>query len=410
MVAGVLYRYRILEDVSLSPLSSSRDDARLYLGGCIIKVYTAVLKYLAAAKKYWSHNTASRIARSLVRDMETERQTLQSAVSTADEEAFKTANLFQMRELFDISEATKEALTTVVDELRGPLVRIAQDISQLHDQLQQQERLEVFRWLSTVPCEAHHKQSCKKILDGTGRWLLESPTFLEWQKSSASALLWLNGTPGSGKSKLSSIVIQNLLEKQTLTQSQKAPLAYFYCSQKSTDPRTADSREILCALLRQLSSRDSGIPLRGTVGDDFRQRKETADNNGAQIAPLDIEEIVEHILAITKEDSATIIVDALDEVDEERSDLFDALERIVQASDNVVKVFVSSRRDGDIVERFDQCAQVRTGDHMSKHDMERFILHKVTEAITTRKILRGKVSPSLRDDIIKTLTERADGM
>lgn len=410
MVAGVLYRYRILEDVCLSPLPSPRDDALLYLGGCIVKVYTAVLNYLATAKKYWSHNTASRIARSLVRDMEAERQTLQSVVSTADEEAIKTANLFQMRELYDISEATKKALTTVVDDLRGPLMRVAQDVSHLHDQLQQQERQEVFRWLSTVPCEAHHKQSCKKILDGTGRWLLESPTFLDWQKSSASALFWLNGTPGSGKSKLTSIVIQSLLEKQTLAQSQNAPLAYFYCSQKSTDPRTADSREILCALLRQLTSSDSATPLRGTVGEDFRQRKETADNNGAQIAPLDIEETVEHILAITKEDSATIILDALDEVDEERSDLFDALERIVQASDNVVKVFVSSRRDGDIVERFDQCARVRTGDHMSKHDMERFIQHKVTEAITTRKMLRGKVSPSLRDDIIRTLTERAGGM
>ena len=342
--------------------------------------------------------------------MEAEQQTLQSVVSTADEEAFKTANLFQLRELFDISEATQQALTTVVDELRGPLVRIAQDVSHLHDQLQQQERLEVFRWLSTVPCEAHHKQSCKKILDGTGRWLLENPTFLEWQKSSASALFWLNGTPGSGKSTLSSIVIQSLLEKQMLAQSQKAPIAYFYCSQKSTDPRTADSREILCALLRQLTSHDSATPLRGTVGEDFRQRKETAENNGAQIAPLDIEETVEHILAITKEDSVIIILDALDEVDEERSDLFDALERIVQASDNVVKLFVSSRRDGDIVERFDQCAQVKIGDHMTKDDMERFIQHKVTEAITTRKMLRGRVSPSLRDDIIKTLTERANGM
>lgn len=410
MVAGVLYRYRILEDVCFSPLPSSRGDERLYLSGCIVKVYTAVLKYLATAKKYWSHNTASRIARGLVRDMEAEHQTLQSVVSTADEEVFKTANLFQMRELLDISEATKEALTAVVDDLRGPLVRIAQDVSQIHDQLQQQERLEVFRWLSTVPCEAHHKQSCKKILDGTGRWLLENPIFLEWQKSSASALLWLNGIPGSGKSKLSSIVIQTLLEKQTQAQSQRSPLAYFYCSQKSTDPRTADSREILCAVLRQLTGRDSVTPLRGTIGEDFRQRKETADNNGAQITPLDIEETVEHILAITKEDSITLIIDALDEVGEERSDLFDALERIVQASDNIVKIFVSSRRDGDIVERFDHCAQLRTDDYMTKQDMQRFIQHKVMEAITTRKLLRGKVSPSLRDDIIRTLTERAHGM
>lgn len=136
-----------------------------------------------------------------------------------------------------------------------------------------------------------------------------------------------------------------------------------------------------------------------------------AELNGAQMLPLDISEIKAHILAIAKDDPITMVLDALDEVDyANREWLFDALEQIVQESQNVVKLFVSSRTDGDILERFEQHSKVRIDDLVNHDDMQRFIKHKVAESIGTKKLLRGKVSPSLRDHIMKTLSEKANGM
>ncbi|KAL8792023.1 MAG: hypothetical protein Q9195_005364 [Heterodermia aff. obscurata] len=410
LVASVACRYRILEKICASAIPASRGDAWLSLRDCIIKVHTAILHYLANAIKYWSHNTAARLARSIFKDMEAEQQTLRLAISKTDEEAFMTANIFQYQDLFQVSKETQKAMNEAVTQLQGPITRIAQDVSKIQDRLLANERTEVFRWLSSVPCESHHHESCKKILEGTGKWLLENPLFLDWQQSSASAIFWLNGIPGSGKSKLTSIVIQRL-QKQSQIHTLGAPLAYFYCSQKGTDPRTANTGEILRAILRQLTGCDARLALRGTAGQEFQQRKEEAEYKGAQILPLDIEETVAHILAITEEDPVTIVLDALDEVDDsERAELFDALDQIVQESPNVVKIFLSSRRDGDIVERFEPCTQIGLDHDMTHYDIRRFVEHKITEATATKKLLRGKVSPSLRDDIVKTLCEGANGM
>ena len=410
LVAGVAYRYRIQEKICSSATAASRGDAWLSLRDCIIKVYTAILNYLANAIRYWSHNTTARMARSLFKDMEAEQQKLRLAISKTDEEAFKTANIFQYQDLFNVSRETQEALNQAVDQLRCPIARIAQDVSEIQDRLVANERKEVFRWLSSVPCESHHHESCKKILKGTGQWLLENDHFLDWQRSSCSAIFWLNGIPGSGKSKLTSIAIQTL-QKQSLVHNRGSPLAYFYCSQKGTDPRTSNTGEILRALLRQLTGCDARLALRGTAGQEYRQRKEEAEYKGAQVLPLDIQETVAHILAITEADPATIILDALDEVDDlERVELFDALEQIVQESHNVVKIFISSRTDGDIVERYEQCTQIRVDHDRTLHDIYKFVEHKVSEAISSKKILRGKVSSTLRNDIVKKLSEGANGM
>lgn len=411
LVAGVAFRYQILENICSSAMPASRGDAWLSLRDCIIKVYTSILNYLANAIKYWSHSTAARMARSLFKDMDAEQQKLRLIISKTDEEAFRTANIFQYQDLFNMSSETQKVLNDAVDQLRGPILRIAHDVSEIQDRLQAKERIEVFRWLSSVPCESHHHESCKRMLEGTGKWLLENARFLDWQQSSASALFWLNGIPGSGKSKLTSIVIQALLQRQPQAQTSGAPLAYFYCSQKGTDPRTANAGEILRAILRQLTGCDARLALRGTTGQEFRQRKKEAEYKGAQILSLDIPETVAHVLAITEEDPVTIVLDALDEVDDsERVELFDTLEQIVQESQNVVKVFISSRRDGDIVERFEQCTQIRVDHNLIHHDIHRFVEHRVCEAITTKKLLRGKISSTLRDNIVKTLSEGAKGM
>ena len=55
------------------------------------------------------------------------------------------------------------------------------------------ERRELFQWLSTVPYKTHHTSVGKNFLLGTGVWLTKKPEFLNWRRSSSSAVLWLHG-------------------------------------------------------------------------------------------------------------------------------------------------------------------------------------------------------------------------
>ena len=201
-----------------------------------------------------------------------------------------------------------------------------------------------------------------------------------------------------------------MLEQHRSVSSTPIPLAYFYCSKKGADTRSRNPNEILCALLRQLTGRNTQSPLRGSVALEYQRRKDLSDGTGAQVSRLNIEEAITHILEITRDSPIVIVIDALDEIDEaERGDLFGALIRFLQESQNVAKIFVSSRRDGDIIDTFEQYPNIAI-DGMNGEDILHFIKYKVQEAIETKRLLRGRVSQSLREEIVGTLARRAQGM
>lgn len=395
-VADMMSRYEIIENLyrRSTTVSSSRESQ--LLKECVIKVYTIILQYLAKARKFWSVNTAKRMAKALFSNMEAEQNALQSAIRKADDETNRILALLQNQQGTDGSQATREILDRLRAETTVPMVRMAQDISDINDKLDRDQRREILHWLSTVPCESQHQEAARKVVKGTGRWLLDRPELLDWQMSSTSAIFWLHGIPGAGKSKLTTIFVESLLEQHRKASTPPPPLAYFYCSQRGADTRSRSSLEILCALLRQLTGQDTQLPLRGTVPFEFKRRKEFYDGRGAQIPRLNIEEVVTHILDIVADDPIILVIDALDEADEaERGDLFRSLEKILRESQNVAKIFVSSRNDGDIVDAFEQHPNVNIEKGMNGEDIRNFAEYKVQEAIETKRLLRGRVSLSL---------------
>jgi ankyrin repeat protein len=126
---------------------------------------------------------------------------------------------------------------------------------------------------------------------------------------------------------------------------------------------------------------------------------------------LSLEESVELILELLEENPATIVIDALDECDPSRRyELFESLDEIVQRSTNVVKVFISSRNDGDIVCRLANSPNIYIDSTLNGEDMERFISIEVTKAIHLKRILGGQVSYALEKRIVETLSLGAQGM
>ena len=375
-----------------------------------VKVYVIVLRYLAKLRRYWSQNAATRIAKAFVTNIEDELETLQLDIRKADNETCRAFDLFEARQTIDSSNMTIETLRQLLAEATAPVIRVAKNISESHDTWSNQQRREVLQWLSTVPSESQHQETVRRIVKGTGQWLLRHPELLEWQRSSSSEISWLHGGPGAGKSKLTSIMIESFLEQQKPAGGSSPPLAYFYCSNRGADARSRDPLEILKSLLRQLTGRHFTMPLRGSVGAEFQRRKDLVDGTGAQVSPLSLEQVLRHILDIAMEEPMILVIDALDEVEEiRRGELLMSLERILEAP-NVVKTFVSSREDDDIVASLKQYRNVSISESMTNQDMQLFITAKLEQAISMKRILRGKITSVMRKEIHEALSNKAQGM
>ncbi|KAF1954788.1 hypothetical protein CC80DRAFT_116182 [Byssothecium circinans] len=70
----------------------------------------------------------------------------------------------------------------------------------------------VRKWIGTLrgpDTSLYHRKSLERRHANTGQWFLEGDPFKTW-KSEPDSMLWLHGTPGSGKSVLSSSIIDDI--------------------------------------------------------------------------------------------------------------------------------------------------------------------------------------------------------
>jgi len=105
----------------------------------------------------------------------------------------------------------------------------------------------------------------------------------------------------------------------------------------------------------------------------------------------------------------TIVIDALGECRPKmRKELIRSIKQIVEESKNLVKVFISSHDEYDIVTKFNSFVRIEVNDNSG--GVRRYVNEKVTELIEDEDLLMGSVSTELRDLICSTLGDRADGM
>ena len=212
-------------------------------------------------------------------------------------------------------------------------------------------------------------------------------------------------------SMFSSSVIESLFELNSHSQA-PIPVAYCYCSRNPAEPARADPNEILRSILKQLSSTKATSPIRAPLVEAYRKQKDEAEEDGQSPSALTTGECIELILALLEEAPAYILIDALDETvtGRRRSELLQALNRIIQDSFNLVKIFVSSRDDHGIVSHLETSPNVFIRATDNHKDIERFIECELDRALKTGELLWGSISTDLRCQITESLTHGAQGM
>ncbi|VUC25174.1 unnamed protein product [Clonostachys rosea] len=420
-IAEYICRTAVLESLVRGKSSQAADE----LSRAIIKLYIAILTYLSRATAYCNQNTFKRILKYGVLvsgDLESSFAAVAPAQDIVSRcalvmnlEGKSTVPILDKLCACSFTHILKAQLDSQVELRRiresfdAPMQRWDGALHAISDQLEAEQRKKILQWMSAEPYIQHHKQTKSEVLKGTGNWLLQNPSFLRWKNESASSILWIRGIPGSGKSKLMSIAIEDAMGAFQRKQSPQP--AYFYCSRNPAEPGRSDPSRILASIARQLATPEVGGAILEPAPSVYNEREAQAFADG----PLSLEESKELVIKLLdqyKDATMTIAIDGLDECNEDtRGDLLEAFEFLLEESPCLLKLLVSSRDDQDIVYQFENYPCLALSSAHSSSDIELFVASEVKKLLNSRflrKTQSGK--EALSEKIVKELTAKADGM
>lgn len=244
--------------------------------------------------------------------------------------AAREADILGLARLMDaqVNQDTSGNVTSVrklLEQLDAPINRLAQQVVVSTKSLEEKKRHELLRWLSAVPFSRHNDFFSADRIPATGKWLVSHPQYVTWRASSSSSIMLLHGVAGSGKSSLASTVIDSFLQEVPGGVS-SAQLAYFYCAKDTFERERSDPDEIMRSLVRQITLDDSHVQVHEALIMDFERREAEAKVDGFDVPRLRVSECVRLMLDALGANPAILVVDAVDEVQEDRRhELLDGL-------------------------------------------------------------------------------------
>lgn len=270
------------------------------------------------------------------------------------------------------------------------------------------------KWLSEVNYQNKHARASSQQMPGTGAWLVESKEMMAWLRE-PKAFLWLYGirtyhvsillaihlttlAAGSGKTVLASHILNECILP---FRSHTNMIAYFYCDFRDANSQRPES--VLGALLCQLSLQLKSWP---SIIDESMKRHTAEDGRTNVPTYAELESLLMQVLNSTEgpdNERITLVVDALDECNG-RERLLQMLSSIHETVNNV-RVFVTSRREPDIQQIFNDFPQVCLQESVVDNDVRTYVEHTMKTNAAFRKL-----SDSLREFVANSLVLGCNGM
>ncbi|KAE9369951.1 ankyrin [Stipitochalara longipes BDJ] len=405
IIAHLIVRYAIFEKLYIEdrPLSQTQPELRLAL----VELYTRVLKYQAHALKYLGGSKYAHAKHSFTPPAD--HPVKKALVEISDQQ--HVIDSFQVLDDKEFQAKFKKELESRLQSLKQPLDRIDLEIKYVRDNLDVTKRRDILNWISSGEYEQHHMEIKRKILNGTGVWLLQHTLFQDWRRSRASSMFWLHGIVGCGKSTLVSFIVQHLLDKSA--PSNRERVAYFYCNKTSRPNDLNEAETCLRSVVMQLAQFNGGELLERVT--DLWKNKPSGRLTAEECTSL-ITELAEH------SPQTTIIIDALDEYEttELRTSLLDYLFTVIGDAKRPVKIFISSRNLQDIKIEMQHPAvvEVEVRAAYNKHDIQDYVQTSLGKYLKSSRLLGGLesagrgglVKEDFQHEIEQHLTDNAQGM
>ena len=184
---------------------------------------------------------------------------------------------------------------------------------------------------------------------------------------------------------------------------------FFYCSRNNAEPLRSDPTAILGSIARQLANLSPSSPLLPPVVEAFEAEKE----QGSVSSSIDFEDSQALVLELINiYPVTTIIIDGLDECSKEaRRRILDFVKTTLAGTSSLVKFFLSSREDGDIVFNLKSFPNLQISSGMNQADIETFVKVETQQLIEKGLLLLHSQSKEcLENEIVAKLAGDADGM
>lgn len=270
-------------------------------------------------------------------------------------------------------------------------------------------RVEVLRWIYPQDPLNDHDMNLKRtrvgtIYRGAGQWFIDCAEFQQWSREEetverAGAVMWLQGTVGTGKTTLVTRTIEYHIQNSARFRNRR--LSFFYCS-RNVATKTED---VIQAILRQVATDQFRTEIFSDVRDCHQAYKDSGrDGRPSHDTCLDL---LEAILAAGLR--LRLIIDALDEC-ENWEDLLDGLSRLQSSSGGMnLELLLASRHEVDVNNYFPSCIIINLNSPMPSTEMERFLTMEVNQENHSHRITRS-MNEDLKAELIEALMQRTGGM
>jgi Cdc6-like AAA superfamily ATPase len=347
----------------------------------LVKLYREILLYEAKCAWYFSLKTPNRMMRNIL-------QVDGWADLLKNIEGCETQCL-QFSQILSHSNQAK---------IQAALRQQLEDIKMSIDRLYQTENhnTKIITWISDVPVfQDHNYVRTQKLTPdhwASGTWLLNNTKFIEWTKATQGQI-WLQGTMGTGKSCLTSIIINHLLE--TFPDNQ---LAFFYCSGNRKDSATVVFR----SLVAQLSCAADGM-----ISDNMKALYEAESTKDKREDLLSLPSCVELLTGLIKRHGcATIVIDALDECSADHREVLRNLSTLQEKAQNL-KIFISSRLEIPVSQIFKHVERIRVDSSGNCKDINEFIDGEFRRSDRRNASI---ITDKMADQLKEVLIAHAEGM
>jgi hypothetical protein len=349
----------------------------------LLPLYVELLKYKCTAAQYFGQKILKRIWRNTTGSISWSDNSAQIVV--LDDDCRRAIQLLGFGRLQHLLENQRLVLEQVIKSANSSRI----------------EKQEILGWMSTVPYGADHdnvRENLGKLYQSSGRWIFRHSQFQDWQNSNSGVFV-LRGTAGTGKSSLTSMVIQDLLENPN------GYLAYFYCSRKEKTTQRNDTTMIVRTLVKALSV--SGHPAFEAFSENYRN-SEAQRAGGCQLQLQSCLSLLSKSLVDNPSKSVNFVIDAIDECAQPAA-LLSALNEIrgSNAQARNIRIFISSRDGPDVELHFPDIVEVDIAEN-NGDDIRSYL---GTEIPYRRKHDRDSVmTDSQALELHEVLLEHANGM
>lgn len=158
------------------------------LESALVDLYSACLELLANLQELLSKNTAARTVHAILNPGETV-----DLFSKLKELETRLGSEVQACES-GRSAAMDARLNDLLHGLDAPLTRIDANVCTLLEDINSKDQIAMLEWISSIPYGKHHNTVKHARGTDTCRWLLERSRFQEWEDSSSSVFMWLQGS------------------------------------------------------------------------------------------------------------------------------------------------------------------------------------------------------------------------